>query len=123
MDKGIALMREWADDPAAQNLIGKQISSVVAPANGSQWATAQYHTATPRPAYAFVDEVYALPWKLLSTTGGLFARAVGGVAASPVVGRNKACPCGSMQRYRDCHGSTSMRSVILRVEDAPREPG
>lgn len=121
VNKGVALIRKWADDPRAKNTIGKQISSVVAPADGSQWASGRYHTDVVRPTVHMVDEVYALPWKTLKTRGGVFGRADGGAAAVPAVGRNQPCPCGSNRKYRECHGPAATQTVIMRLEDAPAE--
>jgi hypothetical protein len=121
VDKGVALMRQWADDPRAGGTIGKQLSSVIAPAAGSRWAAARYHTNVPRSTVYMVDNVYALPGKVLQTRGGVVGRVDGGTVAVPPAGRNKPCPCGSGKKYRQCHSPAATTPMIVRLENVSEQ--
>ncbi len=108
-EKAIELLREIASRPNSQGTIGKQLMSIVIPANVKEATTGEYHTATNKSVYYLTDYVYSLP----AGTGAIKNASIRDVTPGarplvvPKVGRNQPCPCGSGEKYKDCHGKHS----------------
>jgi hypothetical protein len=120
--KGVELVRRWADHPAAQGTIGKQMMSVVLPSDHTVIATARYHTAVVQPTAYLMSEVQALPWASYAARGGRIVEASGGPGAVPPAGRNEPCPCGSGKKYKRCHGGPAARQIVVQIEALPSPP-
>lgn len=107
--KAVQLIREAAESPASRNLIGKQCTSILLPADPAEQPSLQYHSADVTLAIRGVSFIVTRqPGELVAydepevtvsdTPGGPPLRLV------PKVGRNKPCPCGSQKKYKKCHG-------------------
>ncbi len=103
---GVRYMRSVADRPAAGGTVGKSISSIVVPRDGSV-TVAGFH---PHEALDFIPGVNTV---VLRPEGGAAFKnvkirrvaATGDTRIVPRVGRNKPCPCGSGKKYKTCHGN------------------
>jgi hypothetical protein len=114
--KATEMFRELADRSVAAGTIGKQISSLVIPADGGKKTQAEYHTARNVTKVYFPAEVFAHPMLPGLAVGELSITPVGksgpaGVMATIPVHRNAPCPCGSGKKYRECHKKRRPRSV------------
>lgn len=118
VNKGVELIRAWADRPGARGVIGKQITSVVLPSDFSQWASGRSHSNVVQDTSFFLSEVTALPWATLATRGGGLTAVHSAAGAWPKVGRNRPCPCSSGKKYKYCHGQPSMptRQMIIELQ-------
>ena len=100
------IITKAADGPRANGMIGKQLDYIHLPARRTEPCTSGQETAVAKAA---VD----MPRTIYIGTGGSIAleelslsREPGGMPAIvPRVRRNQPCPCGSGQRYRECHGA------------------
>jgi hypothetical protein len=99
--KGVELVRRWADHPAAQGTIGKQMMSVVLPSDHTVIATARYHTAVVQPTAYLMSEVQALPWASYAARGGRIVEASGGPGAVPPAGRKSHVPADQARSTSD----------------------
>ncbi|MHB1445928.1 MAG: SEC-C metal-binding domain-containing protein [Acidimicrobiales bacterium] len=107
VSKTVELIRDAADQPLAQGAIGKQLSSVILPADfsaGPQW---NYHSDVPVHSVQFPSLVAATKATQMMAKD-LTLMAVDPASAAPLAvgrtGRNAPCPCGSGTKYKYCHG-------------------
>jgi hypothetical protein len=127
--KAVEVTREAARSPAARDLIGGQLLSVVIPADRGAPPVGAYHTEFASDAYFSPGSVVVdangegmSVMGLAITSGALspsevrarYREGMQGLPrdmtqrfepiAIPKVGRNQPCPCGSGQKYKRCHG-------------------
>ena len=108
VDKTIELIREASDRREAAGGIGKQLSSVVLPADMSKPPLVGYHSAVPSHAVYFPSLVVTTRLKQAIVRDAQF-RAADPLTRPIVVPkgpRNQPCPCGSGKKYKSCHGRT-----------------
>lgn len=99
----VQLIRDLADN---EQIIGKQINSVILPRDLCGVAETHYHTMR-------ASEKYYLPNLLEMTSaqhrfqvkGAVISGDIGSPIAIPLVGKNRPCPCHSGKPYRLCHGA------------------
>jgi hypothetical protein len=104
--KAVELIREMADRPAAQNTIGKQISTIVVPRNITQSAKSGYYSNVTTHKVAIPDLVSVLPGEPFAVANISVETVSENTRPMvvPKVGRNHPCPCGSGVKYKRCHG-------------------
>jgi hypothetical protein len=102
MNKAVELIRAMADRPAACGTIGKQINSVCL--TKSLGPISGYHTDRPTDSIYLIDQVDLRKVSTPLAISDLHFQVSGPVVAVPKVGRNRPCPCGSMKKYKHCHG-------------------
>jgi hypothetical protein len=103
--EGIGFIRSVADRLRAAGTVGKSISSVVIPRDGTS-ITAGFHPHEKLDVVCGVNHVVLLPESAVAFKG-IVARRVSPTRDSqfiPKVGRNKLCPCGRAKKYKQCHG-------------------
>lgn len=105
--KMAAAIRRAADHPASGGTVGKQLMSVILPADFTQAAQGGYDSAVAGHVVFMPDMVAA------SRTGGRVVmrefefKAVDPSSAPLIVprqNRRALCSCGSGKRYKNCHG-------------------
>ncbi len=105
--KMVDLMRNVADRASSLGSIGKQLMSVVLPADFSRPALGTYHSSLQGHTLYMPDLVVA------DGKSGVIFRDVQLKAAEPSItpplvvpiqGRNRPCSCGSGKKYKKCHG-------------------
>lgn len=110
--RGVELIRKQAENQKARKSIGKQITSVILPADPARLPVVGYHSATNSSKLYLVDEVVCLPdASFVMTDATLSIEGVSGssaVVATRKVHRNAPCPCGSGDKFRLCHGKSRM---------------
>jgi hypothetical protein len=109
-EKGVELIREAAQTPAAGHAIGELCMSLVIPADPSVALASRYHAIRPSTQAFLAHQVH------VRTGGGAFfldpsirGGLPGGPArpiAFPKAPRNAPCTCGSGRKYKLCHGRT-----------------
>ena len=88
--------------------VGRQITSVVLPADFNLEPIPRYHTSMPSHAVHYPSYVVAMnDQRNLAIMDGVF-EAVEPSSTRPLavqkVGRNAPCPCNSGMKYKQCHG-------------------
>jgi hypothetical protein len=108
VDKISELIRAAADRPSSQGVIGKQLMTVILPADFSESAVASYYSTK-------LDHVSYMPDIVIATgpENRLMMKdiefGVGDPGSSPPLvvpkqPRNQPCGCGSGKKYKRCHG-------------------
>ncbi len=104
--KGVEIIREAASSSKSRNSIGKQVSSILVPANLSIPHSLRYHTSQNQttiytPAMATFTRTRGITTEVQMQISG-----EGGLAEIPFprIAPKAPCPCGSGKRYKHCHG-------------------
>lgn len=95
-----------ADTPAANGLIGKQLDYIHLPADSNDACTSGAESMVAKhrlemPPTVYIGSGGSIAMERLS----LWREPTGTPITVPRVRRNQPCPCGSGQRYRNCHGA------------------
>jgi hypothetical protein len=103
---GVGYIRAVADRPAGRT-VGKSISSIAVPRQGTM--AAGFHPHEVLDFVAGVNQVVLLPDGGAGFTNVKIRHVTptGETGFVPKVGRNKPCPCGSGKKYKRCHGDSS----------------
>jgi SEC-C motif len=106
-DKVAAVMRRAADRPAAAGSVGKDLMSVVIPADPNERPVPTFLPGNEANRVVLADYVRAVPGQSIAianveVTGG--GAGPDALFVKPKPGRNDPCWCGSKKRYRRCHG-------------------
>jgi hypothetical protein len=125
--KAVEAVQAAADAPASQGLVGKQVSSIIVPADPSLSVTTEYHTATLSKKVYSPDFVQALGVKsgvmmlrdAVMWTGTELGEEPTEVIQVPKVGRNQRCPCGSGRKYKHCHGRRGQTGTVVNLGGGP----
>jgi hypothetical protein len=106
-DKVAAVMRRAADRPAAGGTVGKDLISVVIPADPNDRPVPTFLPGNEADRVVLAAYVRAVPGQSIAvadvevTTSGAGPRVP---FVKPKPGRNDPCWCGSKKRYKKCHG-------------------
>lgn len=104
--KTIELIKKMSDSPKSAGSIGKQLMCVTIPRDLNSNIECSYYSNYAKPETFFPAIVYAMPSQHMvvenisvqpveSTTPPL---------SVPKVSKNTPCPCGSLKKYKHCHG-------------------
>lgn len=107
-DRMVAAIRRAAESPKSHDLIGKQVNTVILPADPDRDAECGYHSDAPTPQIFVPNHVVSTPEVAMSFKGiylGAVDESGAPVLAIPRVGRNARCPCASGKKYKRCHGA------------------
>jgi hypothetical protein len=120
--KGVELMNEWAERLGHRSPVGKQLTSIVVPADGRIPATTRYHSHIAQPRQYLTREIWSHPGRRLAWGGGYVEPTDGSNSAYPKAGRNEPCPCGSGSKFKRCHGRPSdpKRTMIIELQEGRR---
>lgn len=118
--KAVDLVREMADQPVAQNTIGKQVSVIYLPSRPDEPPESGYHSAVTGFIDYMADEVIALGEKDTTAFRDFKMRKLDDTGdprllVIPKVGRNQPCPCGSRKKYKYCHGRPPVRRFEIEI--------
>lgn len=105
IDRAVAMIRQSADRKSALGTIGKQISTLVLPADPELPVMGNYHTGK-NTSTGYVPDLLFVSSKGTNALKDItysFDREDGGVAFFPRVGRNQRCPCGSRIKSERCN--------------------
>lgn len=106
-EKALSTLRQAADSSGAQNLIGKQATSLYLPVDPNHAGMAAYHSEGPFAKQYTPNVIVSTRDAALSIVGHEEWQTdeEGNVVEYvPRVGRNKPCPCGSGAKFKRCHG-------------------
>ena len=102
INKAAELMREAARSARSRKRVGENLNALSIPSDPSQPAVATYLPDHASPS-VYMPNLVDVPNGLLIGDAAMHLH--DGVAATPKVGRNQPCPCGSGKKYKFCHGS------------------
>jgi SEC-C motif len=110
VDVGVGIVREMAKRPEAKGTIGNDLHSVILPVHppeGLAHAPASgHHPLGATHRYSWVNQLTSLPGGQFAISDMVLkAPSSGSPFVVPKVGRNKRCPCGSGEKYKNCHGA------------------
>lgn len=106
-DKVAALMRRVADRPAAAGCVGKDLMSVVIPADPNERPIPTFRPGNEADRVVLADYVRAVPTQSIAvadieiTVGEAGSKVL---LVKPKPGRKEPCWCGSKKQYKKCHG-------------------
>lgn len=103
--KAVEVLRRAADHPSCRGSVGKDLLSVVLPADRDCDPSSVFHPVAASEVTYFPNVVDARRGGGIATYGMEFRVESGGTpVAVPKVGRNQPCRCGSGKKYKHCHG-------------------
>lgn len=107
--KLIELMHLAADQPSSGATVGKNLISVVLPANYALAASSNYHPNAASTVSHLADIVIAMPQIKLSASKLQVQSTTPGapLLSVPKQQRNARCACGSGKKYKMCHGKVT----------------
>jgi hypothetical protein len=99
------------------NIIGGQVTSFVIPRSYGTTALTDYHVLTPQRSIYSPAQVNATqsPIGLISVASFAHEDPNGPILRTPLVGRNKSCPCGSKRKYKTCHSPKAMIPIQFHM--------
>lgn len=106
-DKVATVMRRAADRPAAAGSVGKDLISVVIPADPNERPVPTFRPGNEADRVVLADYVRVVPEQSIAIADVEVTAGVAGSKALllyPKPGRNDPCWCGSKKRYKKCHG-------------------
>jgi len=110
--KGMEIIREAAAHRKSENSVGKQITSVILPADSRESHISRYHTNTVSTSI-YVPSIINLTRErqiAIMSAEIQVGNDQGPVPiAFPRLGRNVPCACGSGKKYKHCHGRLELQ--------------
>lgn len=111
LGKAISLTQSVAESLRFCGIVSKSAMATVLPSEIREKPLVQYIASAPSTETHFPAEVFCFsgqPGLAVSMMVQADDPDGGPILSTPVVGRNKRCPCGSGKKYKRCHGTVTI---------------
>lgn len=125
VEKLVELLQNLADNPLAENVIGKQLNSIILPRNREKNAESAYHSNFEKSIVYLPDQIVVMSKKLHMNVQNISIQPVDVKNTPPMVGPKlrpkQFCWCKSGKRYKNCHGKPSTNNDSIQFVFKPDE--